>query len=81
MKLGSANRLYVATILFDDKKRSTREFLIFRSSIEDLQEAVDQFKMRLIRAGCTFAASIIETVEENFDKEYVMVRHDDVTFH
>ena len=72
--------MYVATVIFEDKKKVMKEFLIFRDALEDLHKAVDSFKKRLSKNGCLFAASIIETLEEHFEKENVS--HDqETTFH
>lgn len=72
--------MYVATVIFEDKKKVIREFLIFRDTMEELQEAMDSFKRRIVKNGCLFAASIIETLEEHFEKEN-MTHGEEITFH
>lgn len=72
--------MYVATVIFEDKKKAIKEFLIFRDALDQLHEAVDSFKRRLTKNGCRFAASIIETLEEHFEKENI-VHDQEITFH
>ena len=80
MKSRRGGNMYVATVIFEDKSRSIKEFLIFRDDLDKLHQAVDSFKRRLTKNDCRFAASIIETLEEHFSKENIV--HDpEITFH
>jgi hypothetical protein len=80
MRSRSELKVYVATVIFEDRTKAMKEFLIFRDVLNELHEAVDSFKRRLAKNGCRFAASIIETLEEHFEKENIV--HDrEVTFH
>ena len=58
----------MVTIVFSDNKR-TREFYLFRNSFNELQEALHNAKARLEAFGYKVIASIIESLDEHFNKD------------
>lgn len=56
-----------------------REFYIFRNSVEEIFAILGETKRRIEAFGYTIAGSIVESVEENFNRDYSAA--DEAVFH
>lgn len=69
----------MVTIIFSDKEK-TREFYIFRESVNESQEALYRAKKRLEAFNYKIVASIIESLDEHFNKDNLHI-DEDVIYH
>lgn len=61
--------MYMAIIMYEIEPGKTKQSFIFRKDASSVHEALHEFKRQLSKSNCTFIASIVESVDDNFLKD------------
>ena len=69
----------MAIIIYENSPGKIKQSFLFKDDLNKIHEALDDFKKGLNKLNCTFIASVVESIDDDFIKNDINIH--DPMFH